>query len=168
MNKSELLAYRSPERAPHCQWFDLRHLLDEVQESLSSELSDKGIKTIVDVPSKLRVVADRELMRRALGNLIRNSAEAMPAGGEVVVTGFVGPRGLILEVADTGPGLTDNVRQHMFRPHFTTKSGALGMGLAEVQRIARNHGGDVMAANCPEGGAALTIRIPQQSMQAAA
>jgi signal transduction histidine kinase len=168
VNKSELLRYRSPERAPHCQWFDVRHLLDELQESLATQLSDKRIKTVIDVPMKLRVIADRELIWRAVNNLLRNAVEAMPNGGELVITGFVGPRGLILEVADTGPGLAEKVRQHMFKPHYTTKSGALGMGLAEVQSIARNHGGDIMAANCPEGGAALTIRIPQRYLQAAA
>jgi signal transduction histidine kinase len=56
----------------------------------------------------------------------------------------------------------------MFEPFFTTKSNGTGLGLAIVGRIAEMHGGEVRARNCPEGGAAFTIRIPRRALEAAA
>jgi signal transduction histidine kinase len=92
----------------------------------------------------------------------------MPQGGRLVVTSFIGPRGLELEVADSGSGLSDEARRRAFEPFFTTKSGAQGLGLAIVGRIAQVHGGDVTAANCPEGGAAFTLRFPPRAAKSAA
>ena len=68
-----------------------------------------------------------------------------------------------LEIADTGPGLSDEVSRRAFEPFFTTKSTGTGLGLAIVDRVAEVHGGEVLATNCPEGGAAFTIRIPRNS-----
>ena len=107
-------------------------------------------------------------MQRAVFNLLLNALDAMPQGGRVVITACLGARGFELEVADSGPGLSDSVREHLFEACFTTKQGAAGMGLSIVRRIARSHGGEVTAANCPEGGAAFTVRVPLQASVAAA
>jgi signal transduction histidine kinase len=56
----------------------------------------------------------------------------------------------------------------MFDPFFTTKSDGAGLGLAIVDRVAEAHGGEVRAANCPEGGAAFTLKIPDQRRREAA
>jgi signal transduction histidine kinase len=75
-----------------------------------------------------------------------------------------------LEVADTGAGLGDEVKRRAFEPFFSTKSHGTGLGLAIVERIAEAHGGECLAQNCPDGGAAFTLRFPrkQPSMEAAA
>ena len=88
--------------------------------------------------------------------------------GLLSIIGFQDQFGFVLEVADSGPGLSDDVRQRAFEPFFTTKGTGTGLGLAIVYRIAEVHGGDVTAANCAQGGAAFTIRIPQRRMEAAA
>jgi signal transduction histidine kinase len=92
----------------------------------------------------------------------------MPDGGQLVVTTYSGPRGLDIELADSGPGLTEQVRRRAFEPFFTTKNNGTGLGLAIVERIAECHGGTVTAANCPEGGAAFTLHIPHRRLEAAA
>ncbi len=94
----------------------------------------------------------------------------MPNGGELVITSYSGPHGFELEIADSGTGLTDQVRRRMLEPFFSTKQNAAGLGLAIVSRIAETHGGDLTACNCPEGSAAFTLRIPasQHMMKAAA
>ena len=73
-----------------------------------------------------------------------------------------------LELADNGPGLSDEARRRAFEPFFSTKSTGTGLGLAIVYRMAEAHGGEVLAANCPEGGAAFTIRLPHRVREAAA
>ena len=84
------------------------------------------------------------------------------------MTGTRGRHGVELEIADSGPGILDDDGPRLFEPFFTTKSGGTGLGLAIVERIAAAHGGDVSASNCPQGGAAFTIRLPFRRMEAAA
>jgi signal transduction histidine kinase len=92
----------------------------------------------------------------------------MPEGGQIVVTAWNGPAGLEVEVADSGPGVAPENCDRVFEPFFTTKSGGAGLGLAIVCRIAEAHGGRAWVRNCPEGGAAFTIRIPRPAKRAAA
>ena len=67
-----------------------------------------------------------------------------------------------------GPGLSDDVKRRAFEPFYSTKQDGTGLGLSIVYHVAEAHGGTVTAMNCPEGGAALTIKIPRRSMRAAA
>ena len=138
-------------------------LVRDVVRSLKPQLKAQGIETYLDMPEGITVIADDNMLRRAVLNLVLNAIDAMPDGGELVITAVEGPAGLELEVADSGPGLTEEVMEHLFEPFFTTKSGGTGLGLAIVQRIAETHAGDITAANCPEGGAALTLHIPRRA-----
>jgi len=164
---NDLLNFTS-DRDPRLSWVNIRQLVDEVFASVEPQLDAQGIAMEMDVPTNQNLMADRGMLRRAVLNLTLNALDAMPDGGRLVCTSFQGPRGLELEVADSGPGLDDEVRRRAFEPFFSTKSGGTGLGLAIVQRIAEVHGGDVVAANCPEGGAAFTLRIPLSCMEAAA
>ena len=73
-----------------------------------------------------------------------------------------------VEIADSGPGLNEDAVGKAFEPFFTTKAGGTGLGLSIVGRIMEAHGGDIGANNCPEGGAAFTLRFPRLPMEAAA
>jgi two-component system sensor histidine kinase HydH len=161
-----LLAFASG-RKPKLAWVNLRQIVDDVCASLRTQIQDQRVETNTDVPSHLGVVADRDMLRSAIVNLVSNALDAMPRGGRLVITSFVGRHGLELEVADSGPGLSEEVLDQVFEPFFTTKNEAAGLGLAIVHRIAEVHGGEVLAANCPEGGAAFTLRLPQRMRNAA-
>ncbi len=156
----DLLQFSS-DRDPQLNTFFLRKLIEDVCASLAPQLAAQAIKHVIDVPVELTVTADQEMFRRAVLNLALNALDAMPDGGTLTVTSVSTPRGLELEVADSGSGLSDDAKARAFEPFFTTKCGGTGLGLAIVYRIAQVHGGDVMALNCPEGGAAFTLRIPQ-------
>jgi signal transduction histidine kinase len=78
-----------------------------------------------------------------------------------VLTACQTSRGVEIEVGDSGPGIPPAVVERLFEPFFTTKRSGTGLGLAIVERIAAAHGGQALAANCPEGGAAFTLVIPQ-------
>jgi len=157
---NDLLHFTS-DRDPQRQTFALRKLLEEVEASLAPQLSAQAIQMILDISQQQSITADRHMLRRAVLNLALNAIDAMPEGGTLVVTSFAGPGGVELEIADTGPGLSDDVISRAFEPFFTTKQGGTGLGLAIVARIVDVHGGQVTAANCPEGGAAFTLCIPQ-------
>jgi PAS domain S-box-containing protein len=113
------------------------------------------------------VEGDEGFLRQALLNLTRNAAEACAGaahGGKVLVRGEVArgdEAGLQqITVFDNGPGIEANAMVKLFRPFFTTKANGTGLGLAVVQKIIVQHGGQVEARNRPEGGAAFIVTLP--------
>ncbi len=148
--------------------FPLRELVGEVAQSLASTCKDRSIAVILDVPANLVATANRGLIRRAVEHLMRGAIAAMPKGGSLWVTSAVGPNAIDLEVADSGPTLSDEARRHAFDSPGDTERGASGWELAMVYHIAKIHGGSVTAANCPEGGVAFTLRIPRRAALEAA
>jgi signal transduction histidine kinase len=156
------LLHFTADRGPAWQRFDLRDLLDEVVDPLRPQLDAQRVLLLLDLPPKQRVWADRHLIRRAALNLVFNAVDAMPDGGELVITACETESGWELEIADSGPGLPGDLRDRIFEPFVTTKATGTGLGLAVVYRVANVHGGAITAANCPEGGAAFTLRIPHR------
>lgn len=164
---SDLLSFTA-HRQPQWQTFLVGDLVNEVCESLEPQLEAQRIDIDIDVPPNTLLSADREMIRRAILNLVLNAIDAMRDGGTLVITSYDSARGFELEVADSGPGLTDEVKRRAFEPFYSTKQNGTGLGLAIVYHVAEAHGGNVTAMNCPEGGAAFTIKIPRRSMRAAA
>ena len=156
---NDLLHFTS-DRDPSMQSFSLAKLADDVRASLAPQLAAQSIRMLVDVPENQRVTADREMLRRAVLNLVLNALDAMPDGGCLTLGSADAPDGVELEIADTGPGLPDAVLPRIFEPFFTTKQTGTGLGLAIVSRIAEAHGGCITAANRPEGGASFTLHLP--------
>ncbi|MGD9645229.1 MAG: PAS domain-containing sensor histidine kinase [Pirellulales bacterium] len=146
----------------------MQRLVNELLAANVARFARQRIHVEVDVPADETILADADLLSRAVSQLVLNAAEAMPTGGTVVVTTYQGHGHYEIEVADSGSGLGDDARRRAFEPRYTTKPGSAGMGLALVQRIATAHGGNVAAMNCPEGGAAFTLRLPNRPQQAAA
>lgn len=103
---------------------------------------------------------DRDLLARALGNLVANAIEAMPEGGTLRVTTRASAEGQVLEVADTGPGLSEDQRTRLFTPYFTTKAGGTGLGLAIVQGIVSDHGGRIEVKSAPGQGTTFVLLLP--------
>jgi signal transduction histidine kinase len=113
------------------------------------------------------VEGDEGLLRQALLNLARNAAEACASadhGGKVLLRGEVargdGTGSQQITVFDNGPGIGTTAMPKLFRPFFTTKANGTGLGLAVVQKIIVQHGGQVQARNRPEGGAAFIVTLP--------
>lgn len=164
---NDLLSFTS-DRDPKWNRVRLGQLVRDVCESLAPQLQAQRIALVIDAPATLELLGDGDMLRRAVLNLVLNSLDAMPDGGELVITAVQGPQGTELEVADSGPGVPKEVRQRVFDPFFTTKSEGTGLGLAIVYRIAEVHGGSVEVVNCSEGGAAFTLQIPFRALEAAA
>jgi two-component system, NtrC family, nitrogen regulation sensor histidine kinase NtrY len=104
--------------------------------------------------------ADPDLLGRALGNLVGNAFDAMPEGGTLTVRTAAGADGVRIDVADTGPGLTDDQRTRLFTPYYTTKRGGTGLGLAIVQGIVADHGGRVQVESAAGRGTTFTLVLP--------
>jgi signal transduction histidine kinase len=155
------LLHFSSQRDPRRERVHVANLLHEIVQSLAPQLDAQGICHQVDCDPDLIATADADMLKRAILNLVLNALDALPAGGELVLTACRTAAGLEIEIADSGPGIPVPLLDRLFEPFFTTKGSGTGLGLAIVERIAAVHGGRALAANCPEGGAAFTLVIPQ-------
>jgi signal transduction histidine kinase len=105
--------------------------------------------------------ADSEQLGRAVQNLLLNAIDAMPAGGDLAVRRRRANGGVRIEVSDTGEGLTEEERQRLFTPYYTTKQHGTGLGLAIVQSVVADHSGKVWVVSARGHGATFHIEIPQ-------
>ena len=119
------------------------------------------------------VLADPEAIRRALANLIDNAAEAMQ-GSLLRVLGIhtaLSEDGAAVEIAisDTGHGLTDEIRERLFLPFYSTKHRGTGLGLSIAAKIVQEHGGSIRAESNSPKGARFLLRLPlmEPAVQAA-
>ena len=156
------------DRDPQRQTFPVRSLVEDVRASLAPQFSAQQIEVLTDVDEELLVTADRDMLRRAVLNLILNALDAMPNGGKLTVSARPSRQGVELKIADTGPGMSEDTVCRAFEPFYTTKRGGNGLGLAIVYRIAEVHDGEVNGANGPEQGAVFTLYVPDQVHEAAA
>ncbi|MDZ7617869.1 MAG: HAMP domain-containing sensor histidine kinase, partial [Patescibacteria group bacterium] len=157
------------DQEPRLTRFSLDRTVEDVCTSLAPQLIAQAIDLRIDVPCGQVIQADESMVRRSVLNLVLNALDAMPEGGALFLTSLNTASGVELEIADTGPGLSEEARRRACEPFFSTKEGGTGLGLAIVHRIAEVHGGSVCVANCPEGGAAVTLRFPHAiSLEAAA
>jgi signal transduction histidine kinase len=113
-----------------------------------------------DLP-ELPVEIDKQQMTQVLTNIIKNSYEAMEQKGRITFSleSLDGERIRIL-IRDSGPGISDDIKEKMFTPYFTSKVNGTGLGLAIVQTIIQNHCGEISVYNHPEGGACFSIVLP--------
>lgn len=123
-----------------------------------------GVAVEVGNITPARVHADADLLGQMIFNLVDNAVRHVPPGGRVVVSMERAGARVRLTVSDTGPGIAEQdlpyVFDRFYRGTSERRSGGLGLGLALVRWIATRHGGDVTAANRPEGGAMFTVRLP--------
>lgn len=106
------------------------------------------------------LMADPEMLHRALSNLVLNAIDAMPDGGTVTLGAE--PRGARVEirVSDTGCGLSGDECGRLFTPYYTTKAHGTGLGLAIVQSVVSDHAGTISVESAPGKGTAFIITLP--------
>jgi nitrogen fixation/metabolism regulation signal transduction histidine kinase len=123
----------------------------------------QSIKVVRRMGDKLPLVmADPEALKRALGNLIDNAAEAMQSSllRELRITTCLLENGMVeLTIADTGSGLTDEMRERLFLPYFSTKQRGTGLGLAIAGKIIQEHQGTIRAEKNVPAGAKFIIEL---------
>jgi signal transduction histidine kinase len=111
-----------------------------------------------DLPS---VLATPSELREVFVNLLRNAVDAIEGEGEVTARTSADAGSNVLEVSDTGTGMSPEVQEKLFRPLFTTKGErGTGLGLATCYAILRRHGGDIRVKSAPGEGTTFTIRLP--------
>jgi PAS domain S-box-containing protein len=149
--------------APQPRPCDMNQIVEEALALFGGRL--EGITVQRNLESSLpQILADPEAIRRALANLIDNAAEAMH-GSLLRVLGLrtaLSEDGAAAEVtvSDTGSGLSDEIRERLFLPYYSTKRRGTGLGLSIAAKIVQEHGGSISAeANTPKG-ARFLLRLP--------
>jgi signal transduction histidine kinase len=160
----QTLAYgRAQEAPPQRRTVDVASLLDELRDSLDLS-DDSGIRWVPSVERGLTVDADPDQLLRALINLVRNSKQALlarapndPERDQIRIIGRREGAVVVLQVADTGPGLPDRAKAHLFEPfQGGVRRGGTGLGLVIAAELVRAHGGDIRLL---EGTLGATFRI---------
>jgi two-component system sensor histidine kinase/response regulator len=138
---------------------------DIIMEALSiheEELAEKGIivKTeLMDSPPCIS--GDREQLKVAISNLLKNSIEAMLQSPKIlrIATSTVDGR-MIIEISDTGKGIPKDKLKNIFHPFYTSKIYGPGLGLTFTLKIVQQHGGTISVESEPGKGTTFTIRLP--------
>ena len=137
---------------------DLRSLITSALELAGCT---KGVDIELRVAPGRTVSCDRVQMLQVLVNLIKNAAEAMPDGGTLVFSAAGDGAGAQLTITDTGCGMDPAALANIFRPFFSTKGRGSGMGLAVVEKIMRQHGGNILVESEPGKGARVVLTLPE-------
>jgi putative PEP-CTERM system histidine kinase len=115
--------------------------------------------------SGLRVLADPERLERVLGHLIQNAIEATPRDGQVRVTLRRASNGVVVEIRDTGEGMSEDfIRERLFRPFETTKSAGMGIGAFESREYIQELGGTLVVDSQPGQGSTFTVTLPEATL----
>ena len=147
---------------------DIAHVDIVIQRCLAGfapQLRKRGIAVeLLQSPDSPVAIAGSAELEQVLNTILSNAIEAMKSGGQLKIGWQSAPGGrLAIEVADTGPGLSDEQIEKLFVPFQTTKSSGLGVGLALGRRIAERLGGSLDLKNRPDTGVSVTLTLPARA-----
>jgi two-component system, NtrC family, nitrogen regulation sensor histidine kinase NtrY len=145
---------------PERQSTNLNEVLRGVMKLFEAQLAVQKVAARLDLEDSLpNIEADPAQLHRALQNLVLNALDAMPVGGTLTVRTGHSDGSVLLDVSDTGSGLTKEECQRLFTPYYTTKQHGTGLGLAIVQSVISDHGGRISVASEPGRGTTFRIEL---------
>jgi two-component system, NtrC family, nitrogen regulation sensor histidine kinase NtrY len=148
---------------PELQSIDARDVLMRVRSLYDTHSSrDAKIRFVLDLAdTPMPLLADPELLHRALSNLVLNAMDAMPDGGTLTLSAAPKADRIEIRVTDSGAGLTPEECQRLFTPYYTTKQHGTGLGLAIVQSVVADHAGTIAVESPAGGSATFIITLPR-------
>ncbi len=140
---------------------DLNAVVDDLRDFCEPQAVGQGvlIRTQYD-PDLPPVPLEVDLFKQALWNLIRNAQHAMPEGGELILQTRREGDHAVLDVTDTGVGMTEEVAARVFDTFYSTRPGGSGLGLPTTRKVVEAHGGSIAIQSEPGQGSRFTIRLP--------
>lgn len=157
------LARQQPAETRSC---DIVEELRTIVVLLTADAKRRGIRLEFTSGRLPQVMGDPEKLRQAFLNIILNGIQATPEGGAVTITaGHTEATGdkdasVVINFADSGPGIEYDVLDRVFEPFFTTKDGGTGLGLAITRKIIESHGGQISIISMPGCGANIQVILP--------
>jgi two-component system nitrogen regulation sensor histidine kinase NtrY len=155
---------------PQLQVVQVNEVVRGVMQLFQAQLNVPGrakISCELQLDANLEpVAADAELLHRAISNLVLNAMDAMPEGGTLTLRTRSEDGRVLIEVADTGWGLTPEECERIFTPYYTSKQHGTGLGLAIVQSVVSDHGGRIRVQSEAGRGTTFVIELPRNAEMA--
>ncbi|MFO0555748.1 MAG: ATP-binding protein [Polyangiaceae bacterium] len=152
--------------------FDVAEIVREVVDDAAFEAGESGVVVALDSAGAAVAHGNRELLRRAVENVLRNALRYTPKGSTVEVSLHeCAPRATEIVVRDHGPGVPEDATETIFKPFYRVdtdrdrKRGGAGLGLAIASGAITIHGGSITASNHPEGGLVVRMTVPSRSRE---
>lgn len=137
-------------------------VIEESVAFFEAELEDRDILVELELDRSMPPLQiDRDQIKQAFYNIIRNAFQAMRSGGILRIRSGADETHVLVSFSDTGGGIPPENISRVFEPYFTTKSTGSGLGLLIVRRIVRAHGGEIIIESEQNRGVTLTIRLPR-------
>ena len=157
---SQFLRAIRPTR-PQLRPENINTIVEEAVRLFALEIKDRDIVVEQELRSDLPLLElDRDQIKQAFHNVIKNSFEAMKSRGILRIRTDLDESHVIVRFTDTGGGISAENLSRVFEPYFTTKTSGTGLGLLIVRRIVREHGGELSIESSEGKGLTLTIRLP--------
>ena len=156
----QTLSFAKPLK-PNRQDVVVAELVQRVVGEVSLLPSFAGMSVDVHCGADLRAHFDPQLVGEVLTNLLRNAAEACGSKGHVELRVERAGDGLVVDVADDGPGVPPNLREEIFKPFRSSKDYGTGIGLAFCRKVVESHGGAIELVSRPGDGACFHVSLPQ-------
>lgn len=148
---------------PDLNELDLIDLVGEVLRVQEVALRDRYIDVDVEVGESVpTIIGDREQIKQAFFNLIKNAMEAMQPHGQLKIIAKSDGDSVYIKFIDTGSGIAEEELSRVLQPYYTTKKSGHGLGMMIVQRIMRSHGGQLGIESSKDQGTAITLQFPQK------
>jgi two-component system sensor histidine kinase HydH len=157
---NDLLLYARNETYPMSS-VDLPRLIDDTVSLIREEAEQQHVTVSAVCGTEQPVLGNRDRLGQVLLNLMKNSVQAMPEGGTLLVTVLDSASGVIVRVTDTGEGIDAGDMARVFDPFFTTKARGTGIGLALCRKIVEEHGGKIAVESSAGAGTSVSVALPK-------
>jgi two-component system sensor histidine kinase HydH len=158
---TELLQFGAPQDIKFDK-VEVKTMVEKIVTLLKNDLVEKNIKFVRQYDEDAELYGDTNLLIQTLLNLLTNSIQAIPNGGEITLKIQCNSQKCRISVSDTGTGMSDETKSKMFDPFFTTRKNGSGLGLAVSHRIVERHNGYFEINSAVNAGTTITMVLPNK------
>jgi PAS domain S-box-containing protein len=141
---------------------NINELAEEIMTLIKPDMEDKGIALVKELSASRTVQADPNGIKESVVNLLTNAIQAIGSNGTITLRTFENGDFSVIEIKDTGKGMSEEILQYIFDPFFTTKVSGTGLGLTITHKIIERHKGKIEVESRPDAGSTLRIFLPLQ------
>ncbi len=151
---------------PEFRDVDIRSVLIDTLGFMKREIELRSVRIICDFPDWIPLIAgDAAQLKQCFYNIIKNAIQAMSENGELTVSLRYDDSSVIVRFSDTGIGMEASQLSRMFDPFKSFKNGGRGIGMAIIERIVREHGGEIGVETAPGKGTSVEMKFPRQEQR---